>query len=72
MDAKEWNDRYAETSLLWSAAPNRWVAGELADVSVGRALDLGAGEGRNARWLAARGFTVTAVDFAKVALDRGR
>jgi len=72
VDAKEWNDRYAETSLLWSAAPNRWVAGELADVPVGRALDLGAGEGRNARWLAARGFTVTAVDFAKVALDRGR
>lgn len=72
MDAKEWNDRYAETSLLWSAAPNRWVAAELADVPVGRALDLGAGEGRNALWLAARGFTVTAVDFAKVALDRGR
>ena len=72
MDAKEWNDRYAETSLLWSAAPNRWVAAELADVPVGRALDLGAGEGRNALWFAARGFTVTAVDFAKVALDRGR
>ncbi|HVD90125.1 MAG TPA: SAM-dependent methyltransferase, partial [Jatrophihabitantaceae bacterium] len=67
MDAKEWNDRYAETSLLWSAAPNRWVAAELADVPVGRAVDLGAGEGRNALWLAARGFTVTAVDFAKVA-----
>ena len=72
MDAKEWNDRYAETSLLWSAAPNRWVASELADVPVGRALDLGAGEGRNAVWLAARGFTVTAVDFAEVAIDRGR
>jgi SAM-dependent methyltransferase len=72
VDAKEWNDRYADTSLLWSAAPNRWVAAELADVPVGRALDLGAGEGRNALWLAARGFTVTAVDFAKVALDRGR
>jgi len=72
VDAKEWNDRYADTSLLWSAAPNRWVAAELADVPVGRALDLGAGEGRNALWLVARGFTVTAVDFAKVALDRGR
>ena len=32
---------------------NRWVAAELADVPVGRALDLGAGEGRNALWLAA-------------------
>ena len=54
--------------------PHRIVGwqSELADVPVGRALDLGAGEGRNALWLAARGFTVTAVDFAKVALDRGR
>ncbi len=72
MDAREWNERYAETSLLWSATPNRWVAAELADRPAGPALDLGAGEGRNALWLAARGFTVTAVDFSTVALDRGR
>lgn len=72
MDAQEWNERYAETSLLWSATPNRWVAAELADRPPGPALDLGAGEGRNALWLAARGFTVTAVDFSTVALDRGR
>lgn len=72
MDAQEWNERYAETSLLWSATPNRWVAAELADRPAGPALDLGAGEGRNALWLAARGFTVTAVDFSTVALDRGR
>jgi SAM-dependent methyltransferase len=72
VDAQGWNERYAETSLLWSAAPNRWVAAELADRPAGPALDLGAGEGRNALWLAARGFTVTAVDFSTVALDRGR
>lgn len=72
MDAREWNERYAETSLLWSTTPNRWVAAELADRPAGPALDLGAGEGRNALWLAARGFTVTAVDFSTVALDRGR
>ncbi len=72
MDAQGWNERYAETSLLWSAAPNRWVAAELADRPAGPALDLGAGEGRNALWLAARGFIVTAVDFSTVALDRGR
>jgi SAM-dependent methyltransferase len=72
VDAEEWNDRYAEASLLWSATPNRWVASELADVPAGRALDLAAGEGRNACWLATRGCTVTAVDFSSVALDRGR
>jgi SAM-dependent methyltransferase len=38
----------------------------------GTALDLGAGDGRNAVWLAERGWRVTAVDFSAVALDRGR
>ena len=37
----------------------------------GRALDLAAGEGRNAIWLARRGWDVTAVDFSQVALDKG-
>jgi SAM-dependent methyltransferase len=35
-------------------------------------LDLGAGEGRNAIWLASRGWRVTAVDYAEVGLDKGR
>jgi SAM-dependent methyltransferase len=38
----------------------------------GAALDLGAGDGRNAVWLAQRGWRVTAVDFSTVALERGR
>ena len=37
-----------------------------------RALDLGAGDGRNAIWLAGRGWKVTAVGFSQVALDRGQ
>jgi SAM-dependent methyltransferase len=38
----------------------------------GTALDLGAGEGRHAVWLAGRGWSVTAVDFSAVGLDKGR
>ena len=38
----------------------------------GRALDLAAGEGRNALWLAERGWEVTAVDFSLAGLDKGR
>jgi SAM-dependent methyltransferase len=72
MDAREWDRRYAETALMWSSAPNRFVESELADVPPGRALDVAAGEGRNALWLAARGWDVTAVDFSQVALDKGR
>jgi 2-polyprenyl-3-methyl-5-hydroxy-6-metoxy-1,4-benzoquinol methylase len=71
MDQAEWDERYAGAELLWSAEPNRFVAAELASLPAGRALDLGAGEGRNAIWLAGRGWKVTAVDFSAVALERG-
>jgi SAM-dependent methyltransferase len=38
----------------------------------GRALDLACGQGRNAIWLAERGWRVTAVDFSEVGLDTAR
>ncbi len=72
MDSQEWDRRYAGAELVWTAAPNRFVVAELTDLPPGRALDLGAGEGRNAVWLAARGWQVTAVDFSTVGLDKGR
>jgi SAM-dependent methyltransferase len=72
MDAREWDERYAATGLVWSAAPNQFVERELADLPPGRALDVAAGEGRNAIWLAARGWEVTAVDFSLAGLDKGR
>jgi SAM-dependent methyltransferase len=72
VDAREWDRRYADTALIWSARPNQFVVGELADLSPGRAIDLAAGEGRNALWLATLGWEVTAVDFSRVGLDKGR
>lgn len=38
----------------------------------GRAIDLGCGEGDNAIFLAQHGFEVTAVDFARSAIDKAR
>lgn len=72
MDASAWDARYAASDLVWSAEPNRFVESELADLAPGRALDLAAGEGRNAIWLARRGWEVTAVDYSQVGLDKGR
>jgi SAM-dependent methyltransferase len=72
MDAEAWDERYAASELVWSAGPKQFVAAELAGLPPGRALDLAAGEGRNAIWLAGRGWQVTAVDFSQVALDKGR
>jgi SAM-dependent methyltransferase len=78
---QEWDDRYAEAaadrgSTLWTPGPNRALAAaveeELGDVSPGSCVDVAAGEGRHAVWLATRGWRVQAVDFSQVGLDRGR
>jgi SAM-dependent methyltransferase len=71
VDAIDWDVRYSSRELVWGSEPNRFVAEELESVApAGRALDLACGEGRNAIWLAARGWSVTAVDFSEVAIGR--
>ncbi len=72
MDRQQWNERYAAQPVLWTVDPSPFLGGEVGDRGPGRALDLGAGEGRTALWLAERGWSVTAVDFSDVALERGR
>jgi SAM-dependent methyltransferase len=72
MDAHAWNERYAGQEPVWSLTPNMFVERELSSLGPGTAVDLAAGEGRNAIWLARRGWRVTAVDFAQAGLDRGR
>ena len=72
MDAGAWDARYAESSRLWSLTPNVFLVPEVRDLAPGRALDLAAGEGRNAVWLAEQGWEVTAADFSAVAADRVR
>jgi methyl halide transferase len=79
----DWQARYDEKNTPWdSGLVDRdlqdYVAGKLGDFVAGgavqpcRALELGCGTGTNAVWLAERGFTVTAVDFAANAVDAAR
>jgi SAM-dependent methyltransferase len=70
MDSHLWDERYAAAELVWSAGPNEMVAALTADLPPGRVLDVAAGEGRNAIWLAERGWAADAVDFSRVGLDR--
>ena len=72
MDRQQWDERYSGTEFEWSMHPNQFAAAELAGLPPGRALDLAAGEGRNSVWLAERGWSVTAVDFSRVGLEKGR
>jgi SAM-dependent methyltransferase len=69
--AAEWDERYA-ASQQWSSGPNALVAELVEGLPPGDAVDLAAGEGRHALWLAGLGWRVTAVDFSAVGLDRGR
>ncbi|HVC86538.1 MAG TPA: class I SAM-dependent methyltransferase [Gaiellaceae bacterium] len=72
MGREEWNRRYAGSELLWTAQPNRFLVAETEHLRPGRALDLACGEGRNAVWLAERGWEVVGVDFSDVALEKAR
>lgn len=68
-----WDQRYADSDLVWGLEPNQFVARELAALAPsGRALDVACGEGRNVIWLARRGWRGVGVDFSSVAIDRAR
>ena len=72
MDSRDWDERYAASELVWSAEPNRFVEEIIAPLTPGTAIDIAAGEGRNAIWLVQRGWTVVATDYSPVAIDRMR
>jgi SAM-dependent methyltransferase len=65
-----WDERYGSVERKFSGKVNVRLEEAVADLVPGRALDLGAGEGGDAAWLAGRGWEVVAVDVSQVALDR--
>ncbi len=69
-DADSWDDRYRTAEFVWKTDPNRFLPPEVAALQPGRALDLACGEGRNAVWLATKGWDVTGVDYSQVGLDK--
>jgi SAM-dependent methyltransferase len=67
-----WDERHADRDPIESHEPDPILVEVTAGLRPGRALDLATGDGRNAVWLARQGWSVTAVDFSQVALDRAR
>lgn len=72
MERQRWDERYASPDRNPLHDPNALVVAELGSLAPGRALEIAAGEGRHARWLASKGWDVVAVDFSEVALRRAR
>lgn len=65
-----WDRRYAEHDHVWSGRVNPALEAEAADLTPGRALDVGSGEGGDAVWLAQRGWQVTGLEFSGVGRER--
>ena len=69
-DRDRWNRRYREDPP--PETPAAIVRQHVDDLPRGAVLDVACGGGRNAIFLAERGFDVTAVDVSDEALDRAR
>ena len=65
----DWDHRYGGEQM-WSGKPNAALVAQISGRTPGRALDVGAGEGGDALWLAEQGWQVTATDISRRALDR--
>ena len=65
----DWDHRYGGDQM-WSGNPNGTLVNEIGGLTAGRALDVGAGEGGDAVWLAEQGWDVTASDISGRALER--
>lgn len=73
MSSDFWNQRYAADALVYGEAPNDFLASMAARFpKSGTALDLGAGEGRNALFLAYRGLDTLAVDQSDVGMNKAQ
>lgn len=69
--ADHWDQRYAGNAHFYGTEPNDFLRDNVSALPPGgRILSLGEGEGRNAVFLAARGFDVVAVDASSVGLEK--
>jgi tellurite methyltransferase len=65
---EQWNERYRAGEQVFDA-PSPLVVQFTRDLTPGSALDIACGPGRNALYLAERGWFVFAVDGSQVAID---
>src|SRR6185295_5974582 len=67
-DMTDWDARYREQGWAFGTEPNDFLREQADQLPPGRVLCLAEGQGRNAVWLAQRGYDVTAMDQSAVGL----
>jgi SAM-dependent methyltransferase len=71
-DQRRWDEKYREKKPDLNQGGNTILKKYLRILPKGKALDLAAGEGRNALFLAENGFEAEAVDISPIAISRVR
>jgi tellurite methyltransferase len=67
----EWDQRYARSTFIYGKAPANFLAENYHYIPFeGNVLDMGMGEGRNAVFLAQKGYKVTGIDISSVAVKK--
>lgn len=67
-----WDERFDTPDYVYGTDPNAFLVEVAARIPKGAVLCLGEGEGRNAVYLAGKGYDVTAVDSSSVGLEKAR
>lgn len=68
-----WDERYGDhDEAMWSGRPNGSLVTVTEQLTPGRALDIGCGEGADVIWLAGQGWEASGVDISPVAIERAR
>ena len=66
-----WEERYAEADdAIWSGNPNEALVAVVSEITAGRVLDVGCGEGADVIWMAENGWDATGIDLSTTAIDR--
>ncbi|HET8707433.1 MAG TPA: class I SAM-dependent methyltransferase [Pseudomonadales bacterium] len=65
-----WDERYNTEEYVYGTEPNAFLTRHVDRIRGAKVLCLGEGEGRNAVFLATKGFQVTAVDLSQAGLNK--
>jgi SAM-dependent methyltransferase len=67
-----WDKLFNSSTYVYGREPAEFLKLHVSKLPIGKALDLAMGEGRNAVFLAKKGFSVEGVDISEVAMRKAR
>lgn len=71
-DRTAWDRTYARLDYVFGKDPAKFLVEQVDKLPKGKALDIAVGEGRNAVFLAKKGFSVEGVDISQVGLRKAK